>query len=60
MIHGLTPMRCAEPGCPHLGLWQLTNGHCPRHRRGYLNSVALEASLTQTEQDLTEMEHDNV
>lgn len=39
MIHGLTPMRCAVDRCPFIGLWQLCNNHCPRHRRDYLNSI---------------------
>jgi|GEM_PF-5230189 len=49
MIHGLTPMRCAVDRCPFIGLWQLCNNHCPRHRRDYLNAI-------QTEQDPTEGE----
>lgn len=39
MIHGLQPVRCAVDRCPFIGLWQLCNNLCPRHRRDYLNGI---------------------
>ncbi len=48
------PIRCADPGCVHLGAWHASKGMCPTHYRELAaNTAAAVARATATPEPVT-------